>query len=114
MMEGTYLFQNPIEFDEKTVKKKWKEATESNIAEYTTALEGLAEFTSENIEANFKQFLADNELGMGALMPNVRLLLTGLGMGPSLFHIMEILGKTECVNRLKNNTQAVLNLKQSA
>lgn len=114
MMEGTYLFQNPTEFDEKTVQKKWKDATESNIAEYTSALEGLAEFTSEKIEANFKQFLADKELGMGALMPNVRLLLTGLGMGPSLFHIMEILGKTESVNRLKNNTQVVLNLKQSA
>lgn len=114
MMEGTYLFKNPAEFDAKTVKKKWKDATEANMAEYSQSLEALSDFNSDNIEAHFKQFLTDKELGMGALMPNVRLLLTGLGMGPSLFHIMEILGKAECIARLKTNTATVLNLKQSA
>lgn len=114
MMEGTYLFKNPTEFDAKTLKKKWKDATEATMAEYSASLEALESFDANSIESHFKQFLADKELGMGALMPNVRLLLTGLGMGPSLFHIMEILGKAECVNRLKANSTTVLNLKQSA
>lgn len=111
MMEGLYLFERPTEFDEKTVQKKWKETTAENMADYCQSLATLPEFKSEAIEAHFKQFLADKEIGMGALMPNVRLLLTGLGMGPSLFHIMEILGQQECVYRLTQNAETVIKLK---
>lgn len=36
---------------------------------------------------------------MGALLPCLRLILTGKGMGPSLFSIMELLGKQEVMHR---------------
>ena len=36
---------------------------------------------------------------MGAVLPNLRLILTGKGMGPSLFEIMALLGKEEVMKR---------------
>ena len=38
---------------------------------------------------------------MGQLLPVFRLSLTGLGTGPSLFNIAELLGKKETVSRME-------------
>ena len=94
------LFNVPEEFDEKTIRKKWKENTHQILNKYSDSLKSLDGFDSGSIEEGFKAFLEKNEIGMGALMPNLRLVLTGLASGPSLYHIMEILGKEECVNRI--------------
>ena len=65
-------------------------------------LANLDDFSAESVEQNFKKFLEDNSLGMGAVLPNFRLLVTGQGMGPSMFAISELLGKEEIVGRMKN------------
>ena len=59
-----------------------------------------SEFNSEVLEAAFKDFLQEEELGMGAVLPNLRLLITGRGMGPGMFDIMELLGKEESLERM--------------
>ena len=41
---------------------------------------------------------------MGALLPCLRLILTGKGMGPSLFSIMELLGDKEVMDRFKEKS----------
>ena len=44
-----------------------------------------------------------NEVGFGKVMPALRLSITGKGMGPSMFLIMELLGKEEVLNRIENS-----------
>ena len=100
MANVDFLFKKPTEFNEKTVRKKWKENTPEILEYYSNELNGLGKFEASAIEAHFQSFLENNELGMGALMPNLRLAFTGLGSGPSLYHIMEILGKEECQARI--------------
>jgi glutamyl-tRNA synthetase len=41
-------------------------------------------------------------LGIGAVLPLFRLLLTGVGMGPSMFEITAFLGKEESLTRMEN------------
>jgi glutamyl-tRNA synthetase len=100
MLEGLYMFEKPSEFDEKTIKKKWKENTPTLLNELNEKFQALESFSADVIEETFKAFLTEKEVGMGAVMPNLRLVLTGMGMGPSLFHIIEILGKEETSNRI--------------
>lgn len=107
MLEGKYFFEKPQEFDEKTVRKKWKENTGEIMQELINVFEGVNDWTEENIEAAFKQFLTDKELGMGAVLPNFRVLVTGLGMGPSMFAISKLLGKEETLTRMKEGIQKV-------
>ena len=45
---------------------------------------------------------------MGRLLPAFRLSVTGLGMGPSLFDIVSLLGKQEVIERIEN---AIKNIK---
>ena len=105
MKQDDFYFKAPIEFDAKTIKKKWKENTPSIIEAMIEKFEKISVFTSDNIEASFKEYLSDNELGMGAVLPNFRVLVTGKGMGPSMFQITDILGKEETLNRLRSGLE---------
>ena len=63
-------------------------------------MKSLSDFSAENIEKEFKGYLLEKELGMGRLLPAFRLSVTGLGMGPSLFDIVSLLGKQEVIERI--------------
>jgi len=100
--EGKYYFIPPKEYDEKIIRKKWSEKTPKFLIELKSRFEGISKFNSENIENEFKSFLDEKNILMGSLLPVLRLSLTGLGMGPSLFNIAELLGKEEVVNRMES------------
>lgn len=98
-----YFFESPIEFDAKTVKKKWKEQSGGIVEDIVLLFEGVDDFKSETLEAAFKNYLEEKELGFGVAMIALRLSITGVGGGPSLFDIAEIIGKSETLRRLKEN-----------
>ncbi len=98
--ESRVFFTAPSSYDEKTIRKKWKEKTPKIMRELQDLLGGISDFTSENIETAFKAFLEEKELGFGAVLPNFRVAVTGLGMGPSMFQISALLGKEEVLSRI--------------
>ena len=100
-LEGAYYFAAPTTYDEKTIRKKWKNDTPRFLSELKIRLENISDFSSVNIEIEFKKYLDDNDLSMGRLLPAFRLALTGLGMGPSLFDIASLLGKNETIKRME-------------
>ena len=106
-----YFFTAPKEYDAKTLRKKWKPATATNMELLKTALMTISDFKAEKIESVFKDFLLKNELGMGAALPNFRLLVTGKGMGPSMFETAALLGKDEVLKRFENGIQSIENIK---
>ena len=99
--ESQFFFSAPQSYDEKTVLKKWKDQTLSIMQELSYMLDGIEDFSAEKIEASFKAFLTEKELGFGAVLPNFRVAVTGLGMGPSMFQISALLGKEEVLARIK-------------
>ena len=99
--EGKYLLEKPETYDEITVTKKWKEDSAELMNEWKSILLAITEFTATNIEIKFKEFLAEKGLGIGAVLPLFRLLLTGQGMGPSMFEIASFIGKEESKNRIE-------------
>ena len=98
--ESQFFFAPPVEYDDKTVQKKWKENTPQILTELAQALSKIENFSAENIETHFKSFMKEKELGFGAILPSFRLAVTGLGMGPSMFQICALLGKQEVLNRI--------------
>lgn len=100
LVEGDFLFNAPTEYDEKTARKKWKENSGELMQEWMAEMNNISDFNASNIETSFKAFITSKELGIGAVLPLFRLLVTGKGMGPSMFEIAEFLGKEECVSRM--------------
>lgn len=111
LTEGDYLLSIPTTFDEQTISKKWKEDSAPLMKEWIAILESITTFNQEHIEQSFKSFLEQKGLGIGAVLPLFRLLITGKGMGPSMFEIAAFLGKAECVQRMNKGLVAVESLK---
>lgn len=101
MLEGAYFFERPQEYDEKTIRKKWKANSAEIVSQLIDELKAVEEFSAENIEKRFKAFLEKESLGFGATLPIFRVFVTGLGMGPSMFAICALLGKEETLHRLE-------------
>jgi glutamyl-tRNA synthetase len=100
MLEGSYFFESPTSYDEKTISKKWKDNSAEIVNKLIEVLNNIQDFTTENIEKDFKAFLEKESLGFGAVLPIFRVFITGLGMGPSMFAICSLLGKEESLKRL--------------
>lgn len=112
LTEGAYLLAAPTNFDEQTVAKKWNENSPALMTEWQTQLENLSDYSAASIETTFKAFITEKGLGLGAVLPLFRLLLTGQGAGASMFEITEFLGKEEAVARMKAGIIAVEALKK--
>lgn len=98
---GSYFFLAPSEYDEKAVKKQWKEDTVAIMTQLLSLLEGTEDFGSENLETQVKQWISENELSFGKVMPPLRLVIVGEMKGPHIFDIMALIGKTDSINRIK-------------
>ena len=108
MLEGRYLFERPDSYDEQTISKKWKENSGEIITDITNRFEASS-FEPDSLNEIFSAYLKEKELGMGAVLPLLRVLLSGKGAGPSLFDIMAFLGKEESVSRLREGVRSLAN-----
>ena len=97
--KGKYLVEAPTVYDAKMVKKKWKDDSPQIVAELVEVFSNT-EFKNEALETAFKTYVEEKELGFGKPMIAIRLSITGEGGGPSLFEIMELIGKEESIARL--------------
>ena len=114
LTEGSYLFEPPSSYDANTVAKKWKDSSKALMEEWATTLNAVPSFDAASIEQAFKSFIEEKGLGIGAVLPLFRLLLTGQGMGPSMFEISAYLGKEACMTRMAEGIVAVESAKTQA
>jgi len=110
-LDAEYLFNSPVSFDEKTVKKKWKEQSADLMTQLAADFGKITDFNAVTAKETFSAFMEAKEVGFGQIGPALRLLLSGLGGGPDLFEIMAFLGKEECLQRMKNNLESIATLK---
>ena len=62
---------------------------------------GVDNFMADNIKAEIVDYIEKNEIGIGAVMNALRLVLVGGGFGPDLMKIAELLGKEEVIKRIE-------------
>ena len=101
----SYFFNAPTEYEAKPLKKVTKqEGVLTVLNELSERFETCDDFTAEQLEIVFKGYLEEKELGFGKAALPTRLALTGVGGGPDLYEIMEIIGKEATVLRLRSFT----------
>lgn len=103
---SAFFFIAPTQYDEKAMKKQWKENSSEILDKIVNILSSQEDFSSANIEHIVKEFITNNGFSLGQVMPLIRLALVGDMKGPHIFDIAEIIGKDETIKRLeklKNN-----------
>lgn len=97
----SFFFIAPLEYDEKTVKKRWKENSAEVMAQLAEVLRGLDDFSIENQERVVFAWMEAKGYKPGDVMNAFRLALVGIGKGPGMFDITAFLGKEETLRRLE-------------
>ena len=97
----SFFFIAPLTYDEKTVKKRWKEYSAQQMAELADVLEGIEDFTVEGQEPVVMNWVEQKGYKLGDVMNAFRLTLVGIGKGPGMFDISAFLGKEETLKRIR-------------
>lgn len=97
---GSFFFVAPTSYDDKAVKKQWKEDTAAIMDQLVAVLHTISDFTSENVEINVKQWIGDQGLSFGKVMPPLRLIIVGDLKGPHMFDILAMIGKKDSIDRI--------------
>lgn len=99
--QASFFFVAPTSYDEKTVKKRWKDNSAAQLTELIDVLLPIEDFGSINTEEIVKGWIEVNQYHLGNIMNAFRLALVGESKGPHIFDITEALGKDESIVRLK-------------
>ena len=103
----SFFFFPPTEYDEKTVRKRWKEDSPEVMAELATVLEGIDDFSIEGQEPVVMAWIERKGYKLGDVMNAFRLCLVGEGKGPGMFDISAYLGKQETIKRIRRAIERI-------
>ena len=102
-----FFFVAPAAYDEKTVKKRWKEDSARCMTELADVLAGIEDFSIEGQEKTVMDWIAAKGYHTGNIMNAFRLALVGEGKGPQMFDISWVLGKEETLARLRRAVEVL-------
>jgi len=95
-----FFFVAPAEYEEKAVKKRWKEDSPAVMTELVEVLRGLEDFSCAAAEPAVLGWITDKGYHMGNVMNAFRLTVVGECKGPHMFDITELIGKEETMKRV--------------
>lgn len=97
-----YFFDENYAFDPDVLKKIQKYNPQERLEELKKLLSDSAlKFDCESIEAALKAFSAERNLSTGAYIHTLRFAISGRGVGPSLYHMLVVLGREEVLKRIQ-------------
>jgi glutamyl-tRNA synthetase len=99
--QSAFFFAAPDFYDEKAVKKWWKEDSAEKMQALISVLQTIGDFSASTIETTVLQWITSNNYSTGAIMNLFRLSLVGESKGPNIFAIAEIIGTAETIKRLE-------------
>jgi len=94
-----FYFTDEVKIDPAAAKEFTPDAA-ARLKKLRDALEHLDDFTAAGIEKTLKAQAVEMGVKAGVLVHPTRLACTGSFAGPSLYHLMEILGKETVLKRL--------------
>jgi glutamyl-tRNA synthetase len=97
-----YFFTESYAFDEEASEKALKQpGTASRLDALAAGFEKLTAWSPDAIESSLKSTAAELGIKPGALVLPTRVAVSGRGSGPSLYHMMEVLGQDRSIRRIR-------------
>jgi glutamyl-tRNA synthetase len=95
-----FYFSDEVKMDPAAAEKEFTPEAKARLKKLRDALAALADFTAAGVERTLKAVAAELGVKAGLLVHPTRLASTGAAAGPSLYHLMEVLGKQTVLKRL--------------
>ena len=101
MADGAlFYYKADFEYDPEAAAKFLKPETAPLFSALMAKLETLAAWDHAAVEACFKEFCAEQGIKMGQIGPPVRVALCGGTVSPSIYEVLEVLGKDATCARI--------------
>jgi len=95
-----FYFRDDITLDSAALTKDFTPENKPRIQRLRAAFASLNDFNALSLEQTLKSVAAEFGVKAGVLVHPVRLATTGNTAGPSLYHLLEILGRERVLQRL--------------
>jgi glutamyl-tRNA synthetase len=95
-----FYFTDDFEYDPQGAAKHFTSENKPRLDAVRDSLSSLEEFNTAEIEAALKATAAKLGVKVGAMVHPTRLAATGSNVGPSLYHLLEVLGKQKVLARI--------------
>src|SRR5579872_5643243 len=95
-----FYFVDEVQMGATTIDKEFPADTKARVKKLRDALAQLGQFSVAAVEQTLKAIAAELGVKAGLLVHPARMACTGSSAGPSLYHLMEVLGKDAVIKRL--------------
>jgi glutamyl-tRNA synthetase len=101
-----FFFDEAFAYDEDAMAKRFsREGAWSDLTALRDAWAQLDPFSADAIEASLRALAEARGLKPADLIHPARLAVSGIPQGPSLFHMLEVLGRDRVVQRIERTLQ---------
>jgi glutamyl/glutaminyl-tRNA synthetase len=100
-----FYFRDEIAYDAEAAAKSFVPENKPRLEKLRDAFAKVEPFNSANIEAALKATATESGVKAGVLVHPVRLAMTGNSSGPSLYHLLEVIGKEKAMARIERALQ---------
>lgn len=102
-----FFYEAPDSYDEKAVKKNFKEGTWPLLDTFVEKVEALSEWSGEAAHGLIASICEEAEMNMGKLAQPIRVLVAGVPVSPPIDVTLELLGKDETLARIRKGMAAL-------
>ena len=95
-----FYFTDDFDYNPEGVAKHFTAENKARLKAVREALSALEKFDAAAIEATLKSTAGKLGVKVGGIVHPTRLAVTGSNVGPSLYHLLEVLGKEKVVVRI--------------
>ncbi len=99
--QSSFLFAAPEKFDLEAVKPKWNDQKQLFFAEAVRQFQLTEKWNATDLEKDFKELAAANQVKPGDVLMPLRVMLVGGKFGPAVFDIAALIGKQETIHRIE-------------
>ncbi len=95
-----FLFDLPIEYDVQAAETYLQPEAVKNLREIRDRIQAMSRFDASSLERIYRDFAAEKKIKLGDVAQPTRVALTGRTVSPPVFHVMELVGRDLCLERL--------------
>jgi glutamyl-tRNA synthetase len=95
-----FYFTEDFDYNPEGVAKHFTAENKPRLKAVRDALSATEKFDADNIETTLKSTAKGLGVKVGAIVHPTRLAVTGSNVGPSLYHLLEVLGKEKVLSRI--------------
>jgi len=108
LAEGArFFYQAPTEYQEKAVKKNFRDTTWPLLEQFIAGVEALDAFSGEAAHGLINSICEAEGVGMGKLAQPIRVLVAGVPVSPPIDLTLGLLGRDETLKRLRTGMTAL-------